>query len=831
MGGIMIPVIIFMGVDVTDAELKVFIQNELHGSSYLFNKMQPYAYVNKPIEFYFYRFLNNDSYVSTFLGCIAAVDGVVLTLGISLSLERLSQIKNFYQNSMTITKIINTDILLKVYPWFVVVHLFITLCLFIMIATLRPIVFLLLLSSLFAMICYMFAYFKRIEEYASFASLNIKNKKLQRLTKTALENLDDFIRYLSLLKTLIISFSNYDERDKRVKKYIDEILIKYIMIFRKLRKEKYQNIFISNGEFRNNYNFIIPTIGILYDIYEDALNKNKIYIKVYITDTITKTAIIAGKSKFVFDYFYQKAEIYNILNYIEAVTLANAETYNKTVSVGRKVLLQYGYKPYFDLLQNDNLPVCQNELLSTLFNIVRAAIDNKQLDFISNLVKHQRSIYERKNYHFSHLLMTKMIQYSLYIQDYSILEICFKFEKINLNCKSCISPFPYSTKDYCCLLMYDCDYFISYDILNNRELASNLWNEVILVFIVKDILFYQHNPQIQLRVKQFRNDLKKTLNTLEFVELEKLKEKMILLKDTILKKLLNDTIFLSYLYLNNKILPQSITEDTIRKKLNLIIFVITHMINQRLALLNLKTLESKLKNYNFDSNIILNKKNINMPDVNNRVTNIFRILKNLGLIKYKTYKKTSLSVITCQISKIDILRKGNCAILDIWDILCYDRNKKIWNVLLQAITKVKKDSIKIADLNLAIKEQFQDYILISTLSYNTLNNLRTSLLRVKPIYDDKPFLGHYILENGLSVCYIHSFHDRLKQFGEAFLIRKKDFNIIINNNNFVETKENGADVSISILEKIIVNISSKVKIYSIKTDDCWENGEYSISTM
>ena len=137
----MIPVIIFMGVDVTDAELKVFIQNELHGSSYLFNKMQPYAYVNKPIEFYFYRFLNNDSYVSTFLGCIAAVDGVVLTLGISLSLERLSQIKNFYQNSMTITKIINTDILLKVYPWFVVVHLFITLCLFIMIATLRPIVF------------------------------------------------------------------------------------------------------------------------------------------------------------------------------------------------------------------------------------------------------------------------------------------------------------------------------------------------------------------------------------------------------------------------------------------------------------------------------------------------------------------------------------------------------------------------------------------------------------------------------------------------------------------------------------------------------------------
>lgn len=102
---------------------------------------------------------------------------------------------------------------------------------------------------------------------------------------------------------------------------------------------------------------------------------------------------------------------------------------------------------------------------------------------------------------------------------------------------------------------------------------------------------------------------------------------MILLKDTILKKLLNDTIFLSYLYLNNKILPQSITEDTIRKKLNLIIFVITHMINQRLALLNLKTLESKLKNYNFDSNIILNKKNINMPDVNNRVTNIFRILK------------------------------------------------------------------------------------------------------------------------------------------------------------------------------------------------------------
>ena len=92
------------------------------------------------------------------------------------------------------------------------------------------------------------------------------------------------------------------------------------MIFRKLRKEKYQNIFISNGEFRNNYNFIIPTIGILYDIYEDALNKNKIYIKVYITDTITKTAIIAGKSKFVFDYFYQKAEIYNILNYIEAVT-------------------------------------------------------------------------------------------------------------------------------------------------------------------------------------------------------------------------------------------------------------------------------------------------------------------------------------------------------------------------------------------------------------------------------------------------------------------------------------------------------------------------------
>ena len=67
MGGIMIPVIIFMGVDVTDAELKVFIQNELHGSSYLFNKMQPYAYVNKPIEFYFYRFLNNDCYVSTFL--------------------------------------------------------------------------------------------------------------------------------------------------------------------------------------------------------------------------------------------------------------------------------------------------------------------------------------------------------------------------------------------------------------------------------------------------------------------------------------------------------------------------------------------------------------------------------------------------------------------------------------------------------------------------------------------------------------------------------------------------------------------------------------------
>lgn len=53
--------------------------------------------------------------------------------------------------------------------------------------------------------------------------------------------------------------------------------------------------------------------------------------------------------------------------------------------------------------------------------------------------------------------------------------------------------------------------------------------------------------------------------------------------------------------------------------------------------------------------------------------------------------------------------------------------------------KGKKDSIKIADLNLAIKEQFQDYILISTLSYNTLNNLRTSLLRVKPIYDDKPF--------------------------------------------------------------------------------------------
>ena len=129
-----------------------------------------------------------------------------------------------------------------------------------------------------------------------------------------------------------------------------------------------------------------------------------------------------------------------------------------------------------------------------------------------------------------------MIQYSLYIQDNSILDICFKFEKINLNCKSCIPPFPYSTKDYCCLLMYDCDYFISYDILNNRELASNLWNEVFLVFIVKDILFYQHNPQIQLRVKQFRNDLKKTLNTLEFVELEKLKEKMILLKDTILKK-------------------------------------------------------------------------------------------------------------------------------------------------------------------------------------------------------------------------------------------------------------------------------------------------------
>ena len=86
---------------------------------------------------------------------------------------------------------------------------------------------------------------------------------------------------------------------------------------------------------------------------------------------------------------------------------------------------------------------------------------------------------------------------------------------------------------------------------------------------------------------------------------------------------------------------------------------------------------------------------------------------------------------------------------------------------------------------------------------------------------------------GLGTAYIHGFRWAIDK-GYDFVI-EMDADFSHNPNDlprlYKECKENGADVSISILEKIIVNISSKVKIYSIKTDDCWENGEYSISTM
>lgn len=347
--------ILLWSIDFSLQGLGYIIKNAFWENSCNINTSKMFPFVYMPINDLFNNLLNSDSFLSSLIACIAAVDGVILTLGISISLERLANIKTFFRNSSDIVQVINGDRLLKIYPWMVVLHLFFTFIMFFEFNKINWLILFLLINTLYVLVVYLFAYFKRIEEYASFRNLNIKNPTLLKTMKNYYKEQKNFIFLVRLIRDIIFSVSINNVDDRRLYKYSDNLVAIYKKIFKNINKENYKKTFLIKQKNGFTINYVSYILRIFMQIYEHSLRNENIYLKLNITEKFAEILPHSTNEEIEKQQFSYENVLEEALSYLVKITKYNLDTYEATLSLDRKFLLRCSYQWFFSALKSPKL--------------------------------------------------------------------------------------------------------------------------------------------------------------------------------------------------------------------------------------------------------------------------------------------------------------------------------------------------------------------------------------------------------------------------------------------------------------------------------------------
>lgn len=794
----MLPfVILLWSIDFSLVGLSNIIKNTIWGNSCLINISKMFPFVYSPINELFNNLLGSDSFLSSLIACIAAVDGVILTLGISISLERLANIKTFFRNSSDIVQVINGDKLLKIYPWMVVFHLFFTFIMFFEFNKINWLILFFLINSLYVLIVYLFAYFKRIEEYASFRNLNINNPIISNTMKNYYKEQRSFIFLVRLIRDIIFSVSIVNVDDRRLYKYSNNLVAIYTKIFKNINKENYKKTFLIKQDNGFTVNYVSYILRIFMQIYEHSLRNENIYLKLNVTEKIAEMLPYSTNEKIENKQLSCENVLEEALEYLVKISKYNLDTYDVTLSLDRKFLLRCSYQWFFSSLNSPKLQYHAETIVSKMAELLFYAIDKNNLIFINDFVEY---IYDNTHHCFysnvdrkfniksldgNRLLFAKIIQYALFVHRYDIIDICLKKEKINKGGIWTFSPYSNNIFDWLKLCELSKDPFIK---IKNAYDAYSLWKQSLTFLIIKQILKTQYysdftnQKEVKKRllddfVKKEYNDIRVIINTINEI-----------LK-TELDIVLMNIELVSVLFWENKIDKEHLKREIFRK-----------------SLISLKNIAQK--EINRRENILLDKHNV-INDIKkwyNRDNKVSSSVHNLT--KLKLFQERKLSAIKYNGFKQEyekqyfLSNEKDIGFHISFDIFEYN-NKIIGKYLYNQLFNNKKlKTINIEEMKELILNTKERYILLTNYHYTFIKEIEKDLgfpANEKEIL----FLGVHELSSHLNVCLIHNAQLNIKNPKSLILINDKIlFSRTRREDEYISMNEQNKKVTINLFENI-----------------------------
>lgn len=789
--------ILLWSIDFSLQGLGYIIKNAFWENSCNINTSKMFPFVYMPINELFNNLLNSDSFLSAFISCIAAVDGVILTLGVSISLERLANIKTFFRNSSDIVQVINSDRLLKIYPWMVVFHLFFTFMMFFECKNINWFILFFLINSLYVLIVYLFAYFKRIEEYASFRNLNIKNSIISKAVKKYYKELDRFIFLVRLIRDIIFSVSIINVDDKRLYKYSDNLVGIYKRIFKNISKENYKKTFLIKQENGYTLNYASYILRIFMQIYEHSLRNENVYLKLNVTEKITEMLPYSTNEEIEKKQFGYENVLEEALGYLVKITKYNLDTYEATLSLDRKFLLRSSYQWFFTSLKSPKLRNHTELIVSNMAELLFYAIDKNNLIFINDFVEY---IYDNTHYCFyskfdkkfnlnsvdgTMLLFAKIIQYALFVKKFDVIAICLKKEKVNNGGFWTFSPYPNNIYDWLKLCEPLMDSFVK---IKNAYDGHCLWRQVLVFLIIKQVLTTQYyskftNPQ-KARKELIGGLVKKDYNYLQ-VTLNTIKE---ILK-TELDIVLTNAELLSVLFKECKIDTEYLKKENFTKSLIDLKCVIQKEISYRESvLIDVSTaIEDIEKWYHREDKISSTIHNLIKLDL---WQDSKLVVSNYNGFKKEYEKRFFLS------------NEKNLGFRISSDI--FEHNNKIIGKYLynQLFNNKKLSKISIEDMKELILNTKERYIVLTNYHYMYTKEIEKDLGYLTN-EDEIQFGGAYELNSHLSVCLIHSAQLNIKNPKSLILINDRLlFSRVRQGDKYISIDERDKQVTVNLYEHI-----------------------------
>ena len=760
----------------------------------------PYIKITQGI---FTHVIISETSIPSFIGCVAAVDGVILTLGISLSLNKISNIKLFFQ-SQVVDEIINDDRLLKFYPWLVVSHLFYSLMLFFFIKSLGVLSMLFLICILFILITFMFAYFNRIEQYASFSNLKINNNKLKKLLKEYKKSYVSFFQLVNLLRSIIKSSATVNLSDERIYKYVDNMSAIYKKLSKRIHLEEYKKVFLKkmdNGFSFNQLNYI-PYV--LLQIYEHAQLNNNTYLKLLITRKLAEIAPYSINEELKKKNPFENNDISTVLHYLVRVSVNNVKTYEDTASLDKLFLYGVSYQWLFNLLKDERLSDYSYDILEEALKIFVDAIDSNKVKFIDDFIDFLYTnphdcYYCRKIGKFNEkarksitILYLKVMQYALYRKAYNVISMCLKKEPADGRSLYSFSPLPTHWWNF--VLLFKSTYDKFFQIKGCSE--GYLLFEKILITLITRITIREELSSYKSTFDETVN-LQQELFDESYKDIDKIKNTAMNLKQRGLEEFVKDDKLISTLFEFEKAVDKKILIRTIREKLDWFITEIEKEMAKRVINISCK-----------DVSVIMNEniKTYGRP--------FWGILNSL----YKANLVTERNVCNVKGYDIDIKKVDYLMQDDIGNIYKNTKDfieESVKNKFYSKIDSSKINDISLSDIGNIIRGKENAYILLVSGYYTFVNELLSELKLPKVDNDKIGFNEVYTLENGLLLFYLPRV--RYGQIKKGFTLINRDFTVKRNSkkDKVVDVSDNGDNLKIVVNEEWNVSFKRSFEAYSI----------------